>query len=429
MKQTARLEVPRIKAGAAHKIGLLVEVQAPELPSTNLVRNPQAIIFVVDRSGSMGDGRLDLVKNTIGEMVGRLAPTDYLAIVSFDTEIETHVAISPVGTHTPQAIRRELASLEPRGGTNIELGYAAGLMQAGLLPEGVESRIVLLSDGHANSGHQEPEAFARLAANATEHLVRTSAIGIGEGYDERILTSLADAGQGNHFAAVQLDEAVAGLQDEIDGLLERSLKDIEIKVTTNKEIRNFKVKPVGYVRSVENFANGSHTRVGDLSSNESRGYAFLVSLPALRTELGTELAFEIEVSGTNVSNEQRVTQRSELKLEISEAVGFVHPPKDEEVSAEILAYRLAEIKKAAAEAAYRGDMVGAKRMIQQAQIDIEVVIRNIDRLSPRLRSRILSERDELNEILNYRPVEFSKRVQESSIRSARSKNDPRKGRQ
>lgn len=425
MKQNTRLEVPRIKSGASHKIGLLVEVQAPELPTTSLVRNPQAIIFVVDRSGSMGDGRLDLVKNTIGEMVGRLAPTDYLSIVSFDTEIEVHVPISLVGSHTPQAIRRELAALEPRGGTNIELGFAAGIMQAGFLPSGVESRLVLLSDGHANSGHQEPAAFARLAASATEHLVRTSAIGIGEGYDERILASLADAGQGNHFAAVQLDEAVAGLQDEIDGLLERSLKDIEIKVTTTKEIRNFKVKPIGFVRSVETFANGSQTRVGDLASNETRGYAFMVSLPALRTELGKELIFEVEVSGTVVSSGKRLTQRSEVTLEIADALGFVNPPKDEEVSAEILAYRLAEIKKDAAEAAYRGDMIGARRIIQQAQLDIEAVMRRIDRLSPRLRSRILSERDELNNILNYRPAEFSKRVYESSARSARSKQDPR----
>jgi Ca-activated chloride channel homolog len=428
MKHIARLEVPRIKAGATHKIGLLVEVEAPELSTTNLVRNPQAIIFVVDRSGSMGDGRLELVKNTIGEMVGRLAPTDYLSIVSFDTEMEIHVPIRQVKDLNPQAVRRDLASLQPRGGTNIELGFAAGVMQAGLAPVGIESRIVLLSDGHANNGHQEPNAFSKLAANATEHLIKTSAIGIGEGYDERILRALADAGQGNHFAAVQLDEAVTGLQDEIDGLLERSLRDIEIKISAAKEIQGFSIKPVGYVRNVEKHATGVEARVGDLSSKETRGYAFLVSLPALRRELGTEFEFSVEVSGTSVEGETRVSQSSKLILEIAEAHGFVPPAKDEDVAAEIMAYRLTEIKEAAADAAYRGDHEGARRIIQAAQKDIEDIIRNFKRLSPRLQARILAERDELTEILNYRQVEFSKRVYESSFRSARAKSDPRKGR-
>ncbi len=428
MKQIARLEVPRIKAGATHKIGLLVEVEAPELSATNLVRNPQAVIFVVDRSGSMGDGRLELVKNTIGEMVGRLAPTDYLSIVSFDTETEIHVPIEQVKHISPQTIRRDLVALQPRGGTNIELGFSAGIAQAGLAPEGVESRLVLLSDGHANTGAEDPEAFARLAAGATEHLVKTSAIGIGEGYDERILTALADSGQGNHFAAVKLDEAVAGLQDEIDGLLERSLRDIEIQITVPKVIRGFSIKPVGYVRSLEKHSTGVQARVGDLSSKETRGYAFLVSLPALRTELGTQLEFEIQVSGTNVDGEVRVEQSSKLTLEIAEAQGFVPPAKDENVAAEIMAYRLTEIKGAAADAAYRGDHEEAKRIIRAAHKDIEDIIKNFKRLSPRLQARILAERDELTDILNFQPVEFSKRVYESSYRSARSKSDPRKGR-
>lgn len=426
MKHIARLEVPRIKAGSTHKIGLLVEVEAPQLPITNLVRKPQAIIFVVDRSGSMGDGRLELVKSTIGEMVGRLAPTDYLSIVSFDTETEIHVPIKQVKDLNPQAIRRELVSLQPRGGTNVELGFTAGMIQAGMAPEGIESRLVLLSDGQANSGHQEPAAFAHMAAMATEHLVRTSAIGIGEGYDERILDALASAGHGNHFAAVQLDEAVAGLQDEIDGLLERSLKDIEIKVTLPGDIRGLRIKPVGYVRSVESLRSGVQAKVGDLVSGETRGYAFLVALPALRTELGTSLTFEIEVSATSVEGETSFKQTSQLSLKIAEAADFVAPPKDEDVSAEIMAYRLTENKDAAAEAAYRGDYEGAKRIIRGAQRDIDDIVRNIDRLSPRLQARILAERSELADILNYKPVEFSKRISESSFRSARSKSDPRK---
>lgn len=428
MKQNAKLEVSRIKAGSQASLGLLVEVEAHELSVTDVVRNPQALIFVVDRSGSMGDGRLDLVKNTIGEMVGRLSPLDYLAIVSFDTELEIHVPIRPVKDLNPQAIRRELQSLQPRGGTNIELGFAAGVMQAGFAPEDVESRIVLLSDGHANSGHQDPAAFAKLAASSTEHLIRTSTIGIGNGYDERILAALAESGHGNHFAAVELEEAVAGLQDELDGLLERSLTDISIKITTENEISGMKIIPVGFTRSVEKLSNGLSVRFGDQVSKEIRGYGFLVTLPRLRRELGEELSFNVQVSGTEIEKNQLVTQESKLTLEIADPEGFVAPAKDEDVTAEIMAYRLSEIKQAAADAAYSGNHELAKQIIRNAKRDMGDIIRNMDRLSPRLRKRILRESHELDEILNFQPVEFSKRVYESSMRSARSKQDPRKGR-
>ena len=69
---TTRLEALRIKAGEPKTLGLLVEATAPAVPEQQLNRTPQAIVFLVDRSGSMGGGRLELVKNTIGEMVGQL---------------------------------------------------------------------------------------------------------------------------------------------------------------------------------------------------------------------------------------------------------------------------------------------------------------------------------------------------------------------
>ena len=89
----AFLEASKIKAGEPKTLGLLVEATAPALPKQNLSRSPQAIVFVVDRSGSMGGGSLELVKQTIGEMFGQLDTSDYLAIVSFDTDVETHLQL------------------------------------------------------------------------------------------------------------------------------------------------------------------------------------------------------------------------------------------------------------------------------------------------------------------------------------------------
>lgn len=423
MKQQTKLEVSRIKAGQPAKVGVLVEVTAPTLKETVKARNPQALIFVVDRSGSMGDGRLELVKNTIGELVGRLSPTDYLAVVSFDTEIETHVPIQKVGTTNAQKLRRDLANLEPRGGTNIELGFVAGLQEATKAPDGIERRVILLSDGQANDGVIDPIALGQIAAFATEHLVKTSTIGIGEGYDERILASIANAGQGNHFAAIVLDEAIAGMQNEIDSLLQRSLTDLSCTVEIVDKDKGIWVHPLGYVKSKQGFLGGLKVDLNDMASGEVRGFAFVLDIDAIE-DLET-LTIQTTVRATEVESGDEVGAVKFVTLEIADPVGFVAPARDEDVVAEILAYRLTDVKALAAQAAMRGDFEEAKRLIRQAQGDTKHLMDNLDALSPRLRTRLMSEHKELSDLLTESQRSFSKRAMESSFRSARSQPDPR----
>lgn len=423
MKQNTKLEVSRIKAGQPSKVGVLVEVTAPTLQETGQARSPQAIIFVVDRSGSMGDGRLELVKNTIGELVGRLSPTDYLAVVSFDTELETHVPIQLVGTTNAQKLRRELANLEPRGGTNIELGFVAGLQEAAKAPDGIERRVILLSDGQANDGVIDPISLGQIAAFATEHLVKTSTIGIGEGYDERILASIANAGQGNHFAAVVLEEAIAGMQNEIDSLLQRSLAELSCTVEIVDQHKGVWVHPLGYVKSKKGFPGGLTVDLNDMASGEVRGFAFVLDIDAIQ-DLET-LKVQTTVRGTAIESGDQVASTQSVTLEISEPIGFVVPVRDEDVVAEILAYRLTDVKALAAQAAMKGDFEEAKRLIRQAQGDTKHLMDNLDALSPRLRTRLMSEHKELSDLLTESQLSFSKRAMESSFRSARSQVDPR----
>jgi Ca-activated chloride channel family protein len=424
MWQKSKFEVDRIKAGQPAKIGLLVEVKAPEMAETVTKRNPQAVVFVVDRSGSMGNGRLDLVKDSIGELVGRLSPTDYLSIVSFDTEIETHVPMQPVGITSAQKIRRDLATLEPRGGTNIELGYVAGLQEAAKAPEGIERLVILLSDGEANSGIQDPAQLGQVAAFATEHLVKTSTIGIGEGFDERILSAIAGSGQGNHFAAVKLDEAVAGLQDEIDGLLQRTLTDLTCMVEVTDKSKQVWVHPLGYIKSKVGHLGGLTVSLSDMAAGEERGFAFVLDISAV-ADIGT-LEFKTVVTATDVRTGLKVDQNSLITINIADPVGFVNPARDEDVVAEILAYRLTDIKALAADAAYRGDFEEARRLIREAQGETTQLLRHMKTLSPRLRKRLTDENNELGELLNVQHEVLSKRANESSYRSARSKQDPRK---
>ena len=421
----ARLEASRVKAGEPRTLGLLVEAAAPSLPEQQFSRTPQAIVFVVDRSGSMGGGRLDLIKNAIGEMIGQLNPHDFVSVISFDERVENHLPLRQKGNLNTAELRRELAQLEPRGATNIELGYRHGLAEAAKAPDGVEGQLILLSDGHANRGVKDSTELGQLAALATEHLVATSTMGIGTGFDEELLTRIASSGQGNHFAAVKVEEAVAGLQDEIDGLLQRSLRNIKCRVVAVHETALKAIKPVGYVQSKRKVPDGIEVTLGELVSGEERGYAFALEMNTANSDQTGTVEIEVQISGENALTGESVSELINLEVEVVSPERYVAPELDEDVVAELAVFKMANMKNQAAQAARDGSFALAREIIANAQSDTTVMLEQLDKLSPRVRMRVLAENRELAELLGFTDLEFAKRATESSYRSARSKSNPR----
>lgn len=421
----ARLEASRVKAGEPRTLGLLVEAAAPSLPEQQFSRTPQAIVFVVDRSGSMGGGRLDLIKNAIGEMIGQLNPHDFVSVISFDERVENHLPLRQKGNLNTAELRRELAQLEPRGATNIELGYRHGLAEAAKAPDGVEGQLILLSDGHANRGVKDSTELGQLAALATEHLVATSTMGIGTGFDEELLTRIASSGQGNHFAAVKVEEAVAGLQDEIDGLLQRSLRNIKCRVIAVHETALKAIRPVGYVQSKRKVPDGIEVTLGELVSGEERGYAFALEMNTANSDQTGTVEIEVQISGENALTGESVSELINLEVEVVSPERYVAPELDEDVVAELAVFKMANMKNQAAQAARDGSFALAREIIASAQSDTTVMLEQLDKLSPRVRMRVLAENRELAELLGFTDLEFAKRATESSYRSARSKSNPR----
>jgi Ca-activated chloride channel family protein len=421
----ARLETTKIKAGQPRTLGLLIEAAAPALPELTLTRSPQAIVFVVDRSGSMGGGRLELIKSTIGQMIGQLNPADYVSVISFDTEVETHLALRQKSTLDAAELRRELAQLEARGSTNIELGYRHGLAEAAKAPSGVETKLILLSDGHANQGIKDPATLGQLAALATEHLVSTSTIGIGTGFDETILTAVAASGQGNHFAAVAVEEASAGLQDEIDGLLERSIRNLKCRIEVEQPEHLKSITPVGYVQRLESYQSGVLANLGELVSGEERGWAFALDLRAFPESAIGGYNVHIQITWENALSGEEQFYLDTLRFEVASPVNFVAEPIEEDVLAELAVFKMAEVKESAAQAARNGSFDQARELILNAQSDTAELLRQLDKMTPRVRLRMLAEKRELTDLLGFTDIEFAKRASESSFRSARSKPNPR----
>ena len=99
--------------------------------------------------------------------------------------------------------------------------------------------MLVVSDGHINSGIRDSDEFATIVAKAAADGVVTSTLGYGEGYDEALLSVLARAGSGNHVFAADPDTAVAAIAGEVDGLLSKAAQAVTLTVNYGPAVTEF----------------------------------------------------------------------------------------------------------------------------------------------------------------------------------------------
>ena len=420
-----KIEHNQVKSNDTTSLGVMLEINAPTAPvrEEDLVRKAKSIVFVVDRSGSMGGGRLEMVKNTILDTLARLNPGDYLSVVTFDDNAVVEVPLQQIAELNLMQVRDKIGSLVTGGSTNLELGYRFGLAEASKSPAGVEATVMVLSDGHANSGVISPDALGQLAAAATEHYVTTTTMGIGGGYDENILDAMADSGNGNHIAAVELAEAVAGLQAEIDDLLMKTMTDVKIEIEFEMGFRNevSKVRKVRHMRKFRTTPNGAVAELGDLSSGEEKNVVFDLSLHYPLTFLGTTEAFTVRWSYVDATVNQLVEGRKTFEVEVIDEQEWIEPARNEDIVAELKAIRLQDIRDRAVRLYNEGREAEADDLLREAGLELQRFMDSSTEMSPRARSRMYREYAEFTSYSSMPDLnEKSKRIREGR---SRSKND------
>jgi Ca-activated chloride channel family protein len=203
---------------------LLVRVSAaPE--ATERRRVPLDVAFVLDRSGSMQGGKLDLAKEGVSLAVARLRDADRTALVVYDTEV---IAIQPLAAATPRlkaSLRLALHGVDPGGSTYLSGGWIAGCQELAEAPaideQGGQTRIrrvILLTDGLANVGMVTPHELARHASELRARGIATTTLGVGQDFDEGLLSAMAEAGGGNFQYAADAEALRAFFSRELQTL-------------------------------------------------------------------------------------------------------------------------------------------------------------------------------------------------------------------
>lgn len=202
----------------------------------NAVQPRSNLVFLLDVSGSMNaPDKLPLLKSSLGLLLDTLKPDDTVSIATYAGS--TGVALEPTKASEKSKILSALDNLRAGGSTagaaGIELAYN---LAAENFDEEAVNRVILATDGDFNVGINDPEKLKSYIEDKRESGIFLSVLGFGQGnYNDHIMQSLAQNGNGIAAYIDNLNEAQKVLVDEATSSLFPIAKDVKIQVEFNPE--------------------------------------------------------------------------------------------------------------------------------------------------------------------------------------------------
>ena len=427
MKVKALLDVDMVALEAADKVTLMLDLTAPANPAQS-TRPGQAIQVVLDRSGSMEGQPLDAAKGSLLKLVSRLAPQDAFGLVAFDDSALVIVPTRTMADHHMPSLRKSIRDLQTGGSTDISAGYLMGLRELTRVQATGGSTLLVISDGHANAGEQDPKFFQEVSTKSATERVTTSTIGLGNGYDETILEALAQGGGGAHRFAGSIDEAVGAIAAEVDDLLDKTIVNAVLRITPTSAMSGAPaieiVQRLPYWKDGETFV----VQLGDLYSGENRRFIIDLDVPGIAS-LGLCKIADITIEYLDLAQRQEISVTMPVNVNVvpgDVAAGRIADPI---VRAERLILEAQTAKSLAVDELLNGKIKEASSRLKGAASSLRreaSLIPVTDERSAESLAIIKAEADEIDVLAQTAQDQdvmySSKRMTESYSRKTRSRN-------
>lgn len=267
------------------------EVPKTEAPKANLV-------FLIDTSGSMNEpNKLPLLRNSFKLLLSSLKPEDTVSIVVYAGSAGT--VLEPTEVSDKNTILAALDNLNAGGST----AGAEGIRQAyqlaeSQLVEGGVNRVILATDGDFNVGISDPDELKHYVERKRDTGVTLSVLGFGQGnYNDELMQSLAQNGNGNAAYIDTLNEARKVLVEEAGSTLFTIAKDVKLQMEFNPALVS-EYRLIGYETRILNREDFNNDKVdaGDIGAGHTVTALYELTPVGSNAQMVDELRYSSEAT-------------------------------------------------------------------------------------------------------------------------------------
>ena len=348
-------------ANQSNKAEALLRISSDlKMPTHGRKRLPLNLAVVIDRSGSMSGQPLEEAKKCAVMLVDRMNEEDRLSVVTYDNRVD--VVFSSVHVSKKEELKSRIMEIRSGGSTALYDGWSVGAEQVAVHASNkCLSRVLLLSDGQANSGLTDEDVISEHCKTMAENGVTTSTYGLSEYFNENLMTRMAQAGQGQSHYGQTADDLIDPFQEEFDlleAILARKLRlRILPEVGVNFEILNDYLQDRQGRFIMPDLAYG-----GDVWALLKVKITAEKCLKPIGSTIKLLSAF---VDYLDVEGAENRSKTAKLKIDLCSDHAYAELPFDETVEQRSLEVRAASIQEQAQVAARAGNWVAVDSLMDE----------------------------------------------------------------
>jgi len=295
----AGLATPVMQANTEGTAFLRVALTGFELDS-DITRPPLNVALVLDQSSSMNGEKIQRAKEAAIMAVSKLSANDVVSIVTYDSIVR--VLVPATKATDKSRLYDAIESIRANGSTALFAGTSKGADEVSrYLSRERVNRVVLLSDGMANVGPDSPRELGDLGKALAKKGMSVSTIGLGLGYNEDLMTQLANYSDGNHDFVKNSADLARVFDREFGDAMSVVAQDVEIEIICDDGVTPIRI--VGRDGTI--IGNRVTTRVNQLYSSQENYVILEVNVPASKE------GSQRQVATVNVNYNNMATKQSE----------------------------------------------------------------------------------------------------------------------
>lgn len=352
-------------------------------------RSPINVALVIDRSSSMQGDKINKARDAALLAVDMLRPGDIISVIGYDFSAEVIIPATQI-KNKQQLKSRIRETIRAHGNTALFAGVSKGMKEVKkYLSKNKVNRVILLSDGQANVGPSSTSELGELGLAAAKQGITVSTIGLGEGYNEDLMTALAGYSDGNHFFVESASDLVAAFDSEFKDVMNVAAQNVtaEIVIKHGKPLRLLGRE--GQIRG-----NRVSVKLNQIYANQEK-YILLAIAPAKNQRHGEQAVADINIRYNPRGKAVSIPFSHKVSVLYTDNAALAEQAINEEVLADVFIQQSNTANLKAIQALDAGNKAEAEAILDSAY---NTLSSNADKLSsPIARSKISSKSKEIQQ--------------------------------